>query len=507
MLAPLTWEPGMIFKRRAPREFKVELGASPTINGFEAEGQTPQEILEEIYDQADLFPVLITIKGITETHVLQMNENGETSQVTDSGDHLFDTVEAEPSSPITDPEVKQPAQKSGRSFAPKFQLNKKTIAVSGVAALAVVVAFGGTRFFFGGAEANEQTWPSTLPEVTVSSTPFNESLGSKLWSLEPGDADSASWYAAGLLTTKQADRTIILRGAADGKPIATHKIESGQNLKEEIQWVAEFISHGKPAVGVRTSKSFVALTEDGKKTEWKIPPGYEVSIKGETPLLTNAKSKEDPQGFSFQALYVGRDKPVSLTVNRELTTRSVDDEWIVQLDRNSPLVALNPVDRTGEISATAVRLAPPAEGSTFVQHLDAGHGLSLSLWRYESQLYAAVHSLSGDETGEAKSFVPAPFSEQDAKSWMVGSGMELALLGPYAFSIATGELDEHISGSVPEKAFGQLVISKDQAGARQLTLDHQQYRETDRIIGLTDDGIALARLIDGSIAAYGKTGE
>lgn len=490
--------------------FYVFVRSTATINGVESNALTPREVLTEVYDAAEQFPVSITLELASgKRHSLSMDEHGTTCEVAcldvelnveeQTGDNQEEELQEElaPGKPS--------AARKASIFA-NGRFNSKAVTMGGGAA--VLLGFAvvlGIQLMDSNALTNKDSWQSALPETTIAQTPFSNLFGDKLWAIEPGEADSVSWFAAGVLQTNEAKNEITLRSLDSGKTVATYKAGKNVDLKKDLQWVSDLSYGDKPAVGIRIGKFFVAITNDGKVTKWDLPRGFEVSVRGALPLMSNVATQKEPSKVEHFLLDQGQDKPRKLTVNPELVTRSIDGPWIVQLDINKPLVALTPVDRGGKLDAHAVNLVSPNEKAIFVQHLAAGHQYSLALWEVQGQPYLGVHSLTGETPGMTTSFVPAPFTNAEAKGWSVTSGAELAILGPYAFSLETGKLDEYSPDAEFSRGYGQIAVSTDKSGGRNLTIDHIQYPEVERIVGYSDQGIALVRLIDGSVAAYKTT--
>lgn len=504
-----------IFKRSS-REFEVVIGSPWTINGKPTEASTPADALAEIYDVAVYFPITITVAGPGVSYVLEMDEEMNTRAVTpvtklaDSGDQLSRGAED------TTADFPERGGDTEPFRAIKIRIlevfsGKKALLVSGgvvvVVALITVALIqftgaGGNASDAQATGANAERWQTPLLEAHPANQSLDEKYPSRLWAIEPGEADQISWFAAGVIGLSGDE--IRLHSHLTGEEIATYALKD-VNVGTHLSWVTEFYHQGEPAVGLRVADTFVALTAAGETQEWKIPSGMEVGVYGRTPTMTNASSAEEGDNITWQALRVGEKDPAKLTVNPSLATRAVDDEWIVQLYGNAPRVALNPVDRGDEETvAHAVELTSPVEDAEFVRHLDAGHGYSMALWDVADDLYLGIHSLEGDAAGEATTFVPAPFSREEATGWAIARGMELTIVGPYAISLATGELVAYSTASDFTQGYGPAAVTADENDRRQFIIEGTSYTETNQIIGYTGQGTVLVRLTDGSVAAYGE---
>lgn len=517
--------------KRAPREFEVVIADPWTINGKPTEATGPREVLAEIYDAAIYFPITITVIGHEDSSVLEMDEHGNTRTV----DSVSEISEEEDSSGAAaeegaeeegialeelaeEPDAQEPTassdldeqrdQKRG-AFIPAALMGKKALISAGgvLAAFALIVVaiaqFAGIGGSSDDAQASpgEQSWQTTLPTNADAGQSLDADFSDQLWTIEPGETDQVSWFRAGVITLDGDE--IQLRSHLTGDEIATHTLDD-VDLDDELRWATEFYHQEEPVVGMRFAETFVALTAEGQTQEWEVPSGMEVGVYGTTPTLTNAANAEGDD-VTWQALRVGDEDPVDLTVNPAMATRAVDDEWIIQLEGGSPRVAMNPVDRDNEeMTPHAVNLAAPLEAAEFVRHLDAGHGQSLALWDVSGDLYLGVHPLEGDSAGEAATFVPAPFTEEEATGWAIARGMDLTIIGPYAVSLDTGELAAYSDAGDFTRGYGPAAVTADESDRRSFIVDNTAYTETDHIIGYTGRGTILVRLTDGSIAAYGE---
>lgn len=500
--APLAAEAGrrlMALFKRAPREFFVIVGSPWTINGQPTTATDPQAALQEIYDAAEFFPVAITVTGPGIRYVLEMDEHMNTAPVGQRDETSKETaavhadaLESPESSDEENALRVRPAQWVGNLVASRGPLS---IGLAILVACALVVSLV-VFVVRGGAEAAHDDWQTALPEPSTAAAPLDGGVGAPLWTLEAGEVDSAGWYAAGVLTADAESEQVALLSHETGETIATHETADG------IDAVMEFMHNGTAALGLRFGDRFVALTADGATQEWEIQPDAEVSVYGSTPLVTGAE--EAPAHY---ALLLGEGAPVELVTNPDLPVRAVDGSWILQPELGSPRVALNPVHRDAEAEPHTLALTAPTESASFVQHLDVGRGSALALWEEDEKLYVAVHSLRGDTAGTAVSVVPAPFGAEDAISWTLATGMELALLGPYAFSQRTGELAEYNPTGDFTRAYGLAAVAIDASNRQTFTIDNTTYTENERVIGLTASDTILLRLADGSVAAYEEPGE
>lgn len=486
----------MALFKRTPREFHIHIGTPWTINGKPTSAVDPKAALAEIYDTAELFPITITVAGPGIEYVLEMDEHMSTRVLDDTAEEE-PVVDAQPlaadDEPKHEPKTTRPQRQRPGLAALRAKLTPRRVGIG--AATMLVVCLIVSLFVFNkpesNAEAQAEAWKTELSSPSLSDVPIDQAFAKQLWVLNPGDVKSAAGYAAGVLTTK--DARIQLRDHTTGDELAAYKADP-----EKLESVAEFRAGRTPAIGLRFSDKFVALTADGKTQEWKVAKDSTISVYGTTPLVS--------AGSVHQALIMGTKAPVDLTPNPDLPVRAIDGEWIVQPQIGSARVAMNPVHRdSSDATAHYVDLVPPKAGAVFTRHLDVGRGKALVLWTIDEKLFVSIHTLQGEPAGQAVSTVPAPFTEDKATSWTLGTGMDLALLGPYAFSLATGETEAYNPKGAFTRAYGNAAVIVDANGKQTLALDHTLYPAKDQIIGTTDTTI-LVRLADGSVAAYGKSG-
>jgi len=516
-----------IFKR-SQRAFKVVIGEQWTINGKATQHENAQDVLAEIYDIAVYFPITITVQGPEQVFQIEMDEHGDTypletpsetarqdernlphdapHQAKDNAAPANDAVETAEST-----EARHNIVSSAlRALLHRLNVLPRKALIAGAAlSVAALIAALALPLVLGSNATNEaqaisvgqgESWQTPIPETSTANQALDKQYKKKLWSLEPGEAESASWFKAGVVTTDH--NTVRLLDHHTGEQISSHELPDSINLNEDLQWVTEFYHDNEPAVGLRVADTFTAMTAGGQVQQWQVPADTEISVYGTTPVVHNGSQTAD----AYQALVIGKEKPVQLTVNPAMTTRAVDDDWIVQLDIGAPKVALNPVNRASEDHEPhAIALAAPTGEAKFIRHLDAGHGYALALWKVQDDLYLGVHALSGDQQGQVTTFLPAPFAEDQATGWAIGNGLEFFIIGPYAISITSGELVAFGGDLDITRAYGSAAVTEAQ-DQRFFIVENTKYTESERIIGYTEQGMILVRLIDGSVAAYGDYG-
>lgn len=335
-----------------------------------------------------------------------------------------------------------------------------------------------------GPPADERaTWLSSVSAVGAPDQPLIEGQPMPMWELESEHAAELSWYAAGVAHVDPDDDALILRSTLSGDETA--RIE----LEEPIVWTSEFHTDDEAAVGARTESAFHAITAEGDTQTWSIDQDHTLHVSGSTPMLTT----DDGEVY---ALIIGENDPVSVIANPDHRPAAIDGDTLIQFAAGMPRLVTIPI--SDEAEPAEMRLAPPTDGASFTRHLAVGHGLSLSEWRYQDEDYLVVHDLSDEAT-----VIAAVPSIDDAQGWSIGRGMDLAIIGPYAFNLDTGELLAESSTDFVS-AIGDAAI-RDGAEGREFIIDGDSFYETSRVIGYTGAGTVILRQPDGSVAAVSES--
>lgn len=329
-------------------------------------------------------------------------------------------------------------------------------------------------------------WPSTVPTPTRTDQSLTEDHTITLWDLDADLARALSWYSAGVAYIDPDDESLVLLDTLSGVEIASTDLDS------PVQWTTEFMVGDTPAVGARTDNSFKAITSGGATQTWNIDEASSLRVSGSTPMLTTDSG-------DIYALVMGEDDPVEITGNPNYRPAAIDAEMLIQFAAGIPRLVTLPVTESADHEAAEVTLESPTDDASFSRHLSVGHGLTLSEWDIDGANHLVVHDLQNDATVTA--VVPAA---EHSQAWTIGHGMDLAIVGPYAFDLDTGELITQSEAGPIEAALGPVAITQHSEG-RRFTLDGQQFGEDSRIIGYTGKGTALIRNPDGSVAAVSES--
>lgn len=337
-----------------------------------------------------------------------------------------------------------------------------------------------------GAESDppaDTDWLSTVDTPAPAEESLTEDHSMTMWDLDAEDAEELSWYSAGVAHIDPDDNSLVLRGTLTGDEIARAE------LAEPVIWTNGFMVGDQPAVGARTESTFVAITSDGETQSWEIDESASLGITGSTPMLTT----EDDDVY---ALLVGEEDPVEVAANPQYRAAAIDDDTLIQFAAGMPRVVTLPMNDNAD--PAELRLDSPTDGASFGRHLAVGHGLALTEWQIDSQDYLVVHDLTEEATVTA--VVP---SVDDAQGWSMGRGMEMAIIGPYAFDVETGELAAQSPDGDFLSALGGAAITQGSEG-REFILEGESFYETSRVIGHTGSGTVIIRQPDGSVAALSE---
>lgn len=331
--------------------------------------------------------------------------------------------------------------------------------------------------------AGDAPWISTVAPTTPADESITDNYSIPLWDLDSGQAAELSWYSAGVAHIDPNDDALVLRATLSGDETA--RIE----LEEPVEWTSEFMADDTPAIGARTESSFLAITADGDTASWEIDAEATLQVTGSTPMLTTDTGE-------VYALIVGEDNPVPVEGNPDYRAAAIDSHTLIQFAAGMPRVVTLPMNE--EDDAAELRLEPPTRGASFGRHLAVGHGLTLTEWEVDDQDYLVVHDLQNDAAITAA--VP---SIDDAQGWSLGRGMDLAIIGPYAFDLESGELVAESASTDFVSALGDAAIGQGEAG-REIIIEGESFHETERVIGYTGGGTIIVRQPDGSVAALSE---
>lgn len=108
----------LMSRNRAPREFEVIMGQPWTINGDATDATTAAAALNQIYEEADLFPITIAVRGNDRTLTIEMDEYGSTQVLETPDDAAEEASDEGDPVPEADPEPDQNADQQPRTEAP-----------------------------------------------------------------------------------------------------------------------------------------------------------------------------------------------------------------------------------------------------------------------------------------------------------------------------------------------------------------------------------------------------
>lgn len=395
----------------------------------------------------------------------------------------------DPDGPLSESKELVPSQEEADEHTHSFlRKHQRAILIAVVSLLAIIGVMVLYRIMAAGPDTADQptgnpAWVSQPPTTASAEEPLTAEYGQRLWELDAETSANLSWFGAGAAYIDPDTGDLVLINHLTGDEIAS------TSLNSPVEYTVEFMAGDTPAVGARTEDGFRAITADGQTAAWGLSEADTLRVSGSTPMITT------DDGDTF-ALVVGEDDPVEVTGNPRLHSAAIDAETLIQVAGGEPTVVTVPMTDDADHDPAEIELQAPAEDAQFVQHLTVGHGHTLSLWDHHDSQYLMVHSLA--EGGELTAAVEAP---EEPTAWAVGRGMDLAIVGDYAFDLDTGELVA-ASESGLVSALGPAAVTDSED--REFILDNSTYTEDQRVIGYTGEGTALVRMPDGSVRALGE---
>lgn len=347
----------------------------------------------------------------------------------------------------------------------------------GVAAVVTLTAAGGIAIF-------TQNKPTPAPEPVAATTPTITAADADLldgyveaWTLPADQAETVSWFAAGVVHVDPDSGELILTEPRSGDEISSVELDSA------IEYTTEFIAGDSPAVGARTDDAFIAMVADGRTQSWKLTDKDVLRASGTIPMLVR-----DDAVF---ALVVGEDKPVPVTGNPDFIPAAIDGDTLLQVTAGQPRIAS--ISRTDDADAYETVLTPPTPTTQFDRHLSVGHGLALVQWTDNGSIILAIHDTS---TGSVTATIP---DVADVSGWRLGRGMETLLVSGHAFDVATGESLASTDGAQFYSAYGPAAVLDDGAQRTYVVGGHSYTTAAGRLLGFDGEGLAVIRTTNGAV--------
>lgn len=370
----------------------------------------------------------------------------------------------------------QPSPKVGNAEASGSK-KARTYRLVGAAAVVTLTAAGGIATF-----AQNESTPAPEP-VAATAPPISAADDDLLdgyveaWTLPADQAETVSWFAAGVVHVDPDSGELILTEPRSGDQISSVELDSA------IEYTTEFTAEDSPAVGARTDDAFTAMTADGRTQSWTLTGDDVLRASGTIPMLVR-----DDAVF---ALVVGEDKPVPVTGNPDLIPAAIDGDTLLQVTAGQPRIAsISRID-DGDTSETV--LAPPTPTAQFDRHLSAGHRLALVQWTENGSIVLAIHDTT---TGSVTATIP---DAADVSGWRLGRGMETLLVGGHAIDVATGEPLASTDSAEFSSAYGPAAVLDDGAQRTYIVGGHSYTTSAGRLLGFDGEGLAVVRTTNGAV--------
>jgi len=370
----------------------------------------------------------------------------------------------------------QPSPKVGNAEASGSK-KARTYRLVGVAAVVTLTAAGGIAIF-------AQNKPTPAPEPVAATAPPITAADADLldgyveaWTLPADQAETVSWFAAGVVHVDPDSGELILTEPRSGDEISSVELDSA------IEYTTEFIAGDSPAFGARTDDAFTAMTADGRTQSWTLTDDDVLRASGTIPMIVR-----DDAVF---ALVVGEDKPVPVTGNPDVIPAAIDGDTLLQVTAGQPRIAS--ISRTDDADTSETVLAPPRPTAQFDRHLSVGHGLALVQWTENGSIVLAIHDTT---TGSVTATVP---DAAGTSGWRLGRGMETLLVGGHAIDVATGEPLASTDGAEFSSAYGPAAVLDDGAQRTYIVGGHSYTTSAGRLLGFDGEGLALVRTTNGAV--------
>lgn len=353
----------------------------------------------------------------------------------------------------------------------------RTYRLVGVAAVVTLASAGGIAIF-----AQDESTPApepvaaTAPPITAADADLLDGYV-EAWTLPADQAETVSWFAAGVVHVNPDSGELILTEPRSGDEITSVELDSA------IEYTTEFMAGDSPAVGARTDDAFTAMTADGRTQSWTLTDEDVLRASGTIPMLVR-----DDAVF---ALVVGEDKPVPVTGNPDLIPAAIDGDTLLQVTAGQPRIAS--MSRTNDADASETVLAPPTPTAQFDRHLTAGQGLALVQWTYNGSSVLAIHDTT---TGSVTATIP---DAADVAGWRLGRGMETLLVGGHAIDVASGEPLASTDGAEFSSAYGPAAVLDDGAQRTYIVGGHSYTTSAGRLLGFDGEGLAVVRTTNGAV--------
>lgn len=378
--------------------------------------------------------------------------------------------------PVKPKKVRQPRPVQKRT--PREPLSRPVKITAAVIAAALVLGAGGFALVQSGllpGGGSSETTGSPV-DVVMGATAEVPGYGSEpVFDIEVPSSAAVTASDRGIVVVNGTYVTIY--SAEDGSELYSTKVD------KPVTFTIDTTISGKPTLVWRSGDTLYMHVDDepDRPKEVALPKGASVSSAGETVLITatdGSHSTLDSNGL------VDINTPADAQ-----TVMAVDEAGAVTAGFNTPVTIYTPSGRKHH----EVELTAPNDNLSLARWVSAGHGRAIVIWStapkatHASQpVVVAVHSL---DDGRVLSKVSTTQEVTAEAKWVRGQGRDIAVYGPFAFSMEDGSLiaDGQSAGVTFTRATGKLISGQSPQGPV-IVSGTTAHPSTVGVLAVTNDG-------------------
>lgn len=335
----------------------------------------------------------------------------------------------------------------------------------------------------------ESQAPESIPAANGAATQQSLSIATG-GSPVPGFENAPAWEseipADASVTATSRGVVVVTQDRLQILDPSTGKQRFETEVPEPPSFAVDTVIGGRPALVWRIDDSAFALIDgEDDAMKYRLPEGARISSAGTNVLI---KSGDElltfaPTGLTHLPTPAAGSTPMAL-----------DGTDLISAEFSGPLTVTD-ID-TGE--ERSVELEAPTDDLQIIRWVTAGHGKVVTLWGQPGastnsghRIQLVVHSLADGTIASTVSTTTDTVGEAD---WVRGQGYELAVIGPYLFSMDDGLLqrdgsESNARFSEPRGQVTPAVIDNTPV----LVNGDTAWQVRTNLLGVTDEGFAITR--------------
>lgn len=247
---------------------------------------------------------------------------------------------------------------------------------------------------------------------------------------------------------------------------------------------------------------------------WRIKDKAYALLDGETRVRTYPLPKEARMSSAGTHVLIKSGNELSTLGEKGLkklptpdpgsTPMALDGDTLISARFAGP-VALTNIE-SGEVKK--VSLEKPSDDLHVIRWVSAGHGKVITLWGEPGSSVSSGHRIqvviNHLDTGKIASTVATSTDTVGEANWVRGQGYELAIFGPYMFSMQDGLLVQdgtvdHVSFNEPRGNVTPAMVN----GTQTLVMENVAYKSNAKLLAVgKDDSFAIVRSNPETISGY-----